>query len=264
MQVKGALQPKVEAGHWAMLVEGLQQLAAHHELYSKVTTLPRLRTFMEFHVWCVWDFMCLAKALQNRLGADTPYWTPPTYLDALKKMNGIVDEEETDVGPDGGITSHFEAYLGAMDEVGADATKIRMFVGLLRDGVDPIEASRAVGANPAATEFIQSTLAFTTKPSHVIAAVFAFSRERLVPRMLSSLLSTVRSHRIKADHLLWYIKRHIDLDDNHHGKASLEIYEDLTGSDAEKISEAMQMTAGAIESRIRFLDSISNALETTH
>jgi len=45
----------------------LQNQLQTHTLYSRVNDMPKLRTFMESHVFAVWDFMCLVKTLQKRL-----------------------------------------------------------------------------------------------------------------------------------------------------------------------------------------------------
>lgn len=42
--------------------------------------------------------------------------------------------EESDTAGDGGHCSHFQLYLGAMDDVGADTTAVRRYVELLESG----------------------------------------------------------------------------------------------------------------------------------
>ena len=47
-----------------------QQLLSH-PLYEKITTIADLHRFLENHVYAVWDFMSLLKALQQHLTCTT-------------------------------------------------------------------------------------------------------------------------------------------------------------------------------------------------
>src|SRR5688572_27836556 len=95
------------------------QRISEHKLFGKLTSLAAIRVIMEHHVWCVWDFMCLAKALQSSLTSTIP-WFPSPYPEALFDINAILATEETDEGPDGERRSHFEEFILAMREAGAN------------------------------------------------------------------------------------------------------------------------------------------------
>ena len=85
--------------------------------------LPALRCFMEQHVFAVWDFMCLLKALQQQLAPSGSPWLPAEHPCFAGLINRLVMEEETDLLPVdfGGPLelSHFQIYRRAMQEVGA-------------------------------------------------------------------------------------------------------------------------------------------------
>lgn len=95
-------------------LDSLRVRLARHELYSRLTTTRNIAIFMKHHVWAVWDFMSLVKALQRQLtGIDLP-WRPVGDPEIRFLINDIVVGEESDLDRHGRRTSHFEMYLEAM------------------------------------------------------------------------------------------------------------------------------------------------------
>jgi hypothetical protein len=73
-----------------------------------------------------WDFMSLLKALQSKLTCTTTPCSPPKpetrYL-----INEIVVAEESDLSIDGRRQSHYEMYIEAMQDCGANTAEIDSF-----------------------------------------------------------------------------------------------------------------------------------------
>lgn len=55
-------------------IESQKQMLLQHPLYKKVQTVDDLHRFLENHVYAVWDFMSLLKALQSKLTCTTTPW----------------------------------------------------------------------------------------------------------------------------------------------------------------------------------------------
>jgi hypothetical protein len=67
-----------------------QQLAAliqkikQHDLYAHIQSMTDLQVFMEHHVFCMWDFMCLLKELHSRIVITRAPWFPMASRKAYK------------------------------------------------------------------------------------------------------------------------------------------------------------------------------------
>lgn len=92
-----------------------KDLLLQHSLYEKVKTIDDLNSFLEGHVYAVWDFMSLLKALQAKLTCTTTPWMATENPETRYLINEIVLAEETDLTIDGRRQSHFEMYVEAME-----------------------------------------------------------------------------------------------------------------------------------------------------
>src|ERR1700750_1427743 len=80
-------------------VEVYRTRLTRHSLYRRIDHLSRLQTFMEYHVFAVWDFMSLLKSLQRRLTCFSIPWMPVGNGQTRWLINEIVLGEERDVSP---------------------------------------------------------------------------------------------------------------------------------------------------------------------
>jgi len=236
---------------------------SRHPVYEAVRTMDDLRIFMQHHIYSVWDFMSLCKFLQAELAPTSVPWTPKGDPEVRRFINAIVLEEETDLGLPGGspeFLSHYELYLAAMREVGADADTADRFVTIA--GAEGVHPALDTGLAPAAAAtFNARTFDFieTDKP-HVVAAAFALGREHIIPTMFRALLKEMAITEEDAPAFHFYLERHIHLDEDFHGPLSLRMLNAFIGGDAAKAREAEDAALDAIAARIRFWDGVLEAL----
>lgn len=244
-------------------IDEVQQRLDAHPIYAALKTLDDLRVFMQHHVYSVWDFMSLIKYLQHTVAPARWPWTPGVDPTVQRFINELVLEEETDeAGPgrEGEFASHFQLYLGAMREIGADAdTPLRFIETLQAQG---LEAALASGLVPApALQFTRTTFGFidSGKP-HTVAAALALGREHVIPAMFRAFLARMAVTEHDAPIFHYYLKRHIHLDEDFHAPLSLRLLEGLCGGDPVRLKEAQAAALQAIEARIAFWDGVYAAL----
>jgi hypothetical protein len=222
----------------------IQSNLARHPLFKDLTTVPNVRLFMESHVWAVWDFMSLLKRLQLDLTSVSLPWKPSPYSSQIVRLiNEIVLGEESDLDLAGKPTSHFELYIKAMDEIGADTRPIRSF---LKDG-------DFNHMPPHAQAFVKETLDVALHGDVIaVAASFFYGREKVIPGMFEGIVSVLKSQNIPCPTLIYYLDRHIHLDGEEHGPMSEKCLGELCDNDSEKLNQAITAAMKALKARDQF------------
>jgi hypothetical protein len=242
----------------------LREALLHHPIYMEINSLERLRKFMQIHVFAVWDFMSLVKRLQREVTSQSLPWLPPPTARVARFANEVVLGEETDMGSDGTPTSHFELYLRAMDEVGADTSIVRYFVQRVAQGERWETALQQLNVAKGTKDFVNETLRCAIHGSVVeVASYFLFGREDVIPDMFKNLLRLWGDGATEVPHFAYYLERHIELDGNSHGPWAQEMLMALAGHHESTWREATSAAERAITARIRLWDSVRAHLKNT-
>lgn len=249
--------------HINKYIEDERNSLLNHSLYAKINSISDLHTFLEGHVYAVWDFMSLLKALQQKLTCTTTPWFATSNPETRYLINEIVLAEESDLALDGRRLSHFEMYLEAMQACNANTEQISNFVKNLstKSVFDTIEEQNL---SKGISEFLKFTFGIIEKGNaHEIAAAFTFGREDLIPSMFTEILKEFKSSFPETDlkELIYYFDRHIELDADEHGPMAFKMIDELCGTDEKKWKEVAEISKLSLQKRIGLWDAIEENLK---
>lgn len=235
----------------------LRDTLRNHRLYKDLDALKDVKIFMEHHVYAVWDFMSLLKALQVQLTCTELPWKPVGNTNTARFINEIVLEEETDRNEVGVYRSHFEMYLEAMTEVGANTHGILNFLDSITTMDTVMDDIHAAELQEPVKQFLQFTFAtISSGKAHKIAAAFTFGREELIPDMFLKIVEDKHAY----PKMEYYLRRHIELDGDDHGPLSIKMIRELCGTDSLKWNEVLDVSQKALQLRIQLWDHISSQI----
>ena len=234
-----------------------------HPLYSNLNTLQAIRIFMKQHVFAVWDFMSLLKALQINLTSVELPWKPVGIASTRRLINEIVWGEESDVDQFGNPASHFELYIQSMDQIGANTSDVLTFVN--SSSIPKISADLEILSITTNTKnFVNFTFQkIAENKAHELAALFTFGREDLIPDMFIEIVKTVEKQTGNSmSELIYYLERHIEVDGGEHGPMALEMIQDLCGNDEQKWQEATNVSIEALKMRMHLWDGVLHEIKS--
>lgn len=243
-------------------ISPLREELIHHPMYKNIQELNDIKTFMEFHIFAVWDFMSLLKSLQNSLTCVSVPWVPVGSANTRFFINEIVVGEESDVDSEGNRTSHFELYLKAMDEIGADTKTITKFVDLIKEGKTVNQAFDSIEVADEIKAFVLKTFEIINSgKSYIQASVFTFGREDLIPDMFISIVQDLsKNFPEELKTLKYYLERHIEVDSGEHNPLAMQMTRELCGTDPEKWQEVEKQVIESLEARINLWDGIGKKI----
>tara|TARA_B100001094_G_C18190726_1_gene806993 strand:- start:47 stop:865 length:819 start_codon:yes stop_codon:yes gene_type:complete len=244
-------------------IQPLRDKLKNHELYKSLKSIDDIKIFMEAHVYAVWDFMSLLKALQNLLTCTKVPWTPNIDSKSARLINQIIVDEESDLNYSGEPKSHFEMYLEAMKEIDAETAPIHNFIRGIKGFVTIEDYIKKSDLNSALKSFLNfSFLTIEGWKSHEIAAAFTFGREEIIPDMFIEIIEqTEKTNKVSLDKINYYLQRHIDLDGDEHGPLAHEMIVGLCKNDSKKWEEVANVSKRALKERIQLWDFINHSIK---
>ncbi len=233
-----------------------------HKVYQSLRSIRDIQIFMENHVFAVWDFMSLLKALQLELTNVSIPWTPNSNPVITRFINEIVYGEESDINELEQPKSHFEMYLDAMEQIGANRNQIDTLIDLIQSGHGIKVCINKINVDKRVKEFIGFTFSIiNTKRPHAIGSAFTFGREDIIPDMFIKILAKIDPKDVHFNKLKYYLGRHIEIDGDLHGPLALQMIEELCGKNMKKWDEALSVAKESIQYRMQLWDTIVELID---
>ncbi|PZP45572.1 MAG: heme oxygenase, partial [Pseudopedobacter saltans] len=188
-------------------------------------------------------------------------WKPVGDAETRYLINEIVTGEESDVDQYGVRSSHYELYLKAMQELGSSTSAVEAFVSKIN--IDNYKSIIEQSALPDSVKAFMS-YSFATAleaPVHVLASVFTFGREDLIPDMFIQIVQELSKDNPEKLHIFrYYLERHIEVDGDEHSLLGIQMVEKLCGSDGRKWKEATDAALKGLEMRNQLWNGVLEEL----
>jgi len=237
-------------------LDGLKHKITGHRLFAHKLERKHICKFMESHIFAVWGFMSILKALQKMITPNNLPWMPNknTKNGLVNFVNEIILCEESDFIEGIGYISHFEIYLLAMENMGAKTDQLNKFTsriaekGYNKKHLDDFDASDEVKS------FLKHDLEVSLKGTlPEIVGAFTLGREKVIPNMFGYILPAIKQTST-SKYLITYLERHIDIDGDRHGPLSMELLN--TSCDEKQLSLAYATAIKSLELRLLVWDRI--------
>ena len=256
-----AVLSRTDAYDPAVTLRDLRNAIVTHRIATRLHSANAWRGFMEHHIFAVWDFMTLLKRLQQEFTCVTLPWLPKRETSLARFVNDLVLAEESDIDASGAATSHFELYLRAMADCGADTAAIERVLHEVGHGKSIAEALALCGASTEVVDFVETNMDVALHGSREeITGAFFWGREELIPVMFEPLLRRIAEQDARFEHMHDYLQRHIELDGTDHGPKAEALLNTVCRTPKQRLA-AQQVAIRVLRARLHFWDHLTEVLD---
>lgn len=243
----------------ARLVEHESDELTQHPILHAVSDRAGLRVFMASHVYAVWTHISLVKRLQHELTSVAVPWVPPRSRHAARLINELVTGVECDLDADGAPISHYELYLDAMQNVGADTRSIRRFVQLIDDGSSSaLERAFDSATTPQHVRtYVRHALRVARQGSLAqVMGCFLHERDISLQQSITRLLAEWTRTSPALPRLAYYLERHSQLECGRHAERLQRVVQELDSTSPRFADDVLASARESLGTRIRFWDGV--------
>ena len=152
-----------------------------------------------------------------------------------------------------------------MRAIGANTTPIQDFLRCLSTGEILIDAAEKLKIPASIQQFIYTTFGFFSQETHILAAAFVYGREAITSSLFKPLMTQLEQEmspeeKLMIKPLLYYLNRHIELDDKEHLPRAVQMLKNLVGEDQKKWLEIGVHAELALKARLNFLTAIQKKI----
>lgn len=244
----------------SFLAERLFQVLDTHKIYEHLKTSPAIRKFMEHHFICAWGYHAILRSIDRELSSAPVGIYSHDLKEALKLVSEIIlDEEVADLG-DGRLSSHFELYLEAMQDMGCDVTPLLDFMDNLDSGQDLVEAARQADLPAPVIDYAAFVSGVLREPIHLRAVALFYEGEPYLPDALLIQTSSLLP-RLKVGRFLDYMERHIEGIKHPGFSPAARLVEVFCGNDIHRNEAAEKMAERVLQVRVQFWNQLMDKLQ---
>ncbi len=253
-------------------VISLRKQIIEHDAFKNIKTQNDLTIYMEHHIFQVWDFMIILKAIQFWMNniykewyTNFSCWHPRIPWRFTRLINEICLDEETDSELNN--KSHFEYYLKAMKQSWADSFYVEKTLNYIKHHYMKDQELEWLNHFPSPWveehfRYMREIANITKEPELLLfkpLASFTLCREWLIPEFFTSIVKNIEPEFWESnEYLIKYLDRHIELDwEEHYIKWNQLLSYFLTFSN---VDDALEAVIKSLKLRLKVLSEVNEKI----